>query len=150
MRNCLFRRLAWQKVNYSAITWATFTEPELAHLGLTEEEARKDYRQINVYKTEYSNSDRAVTDSEKQGLVKLITDKKGYILGAHIVGAQASEIIQGFLIAKTFRIPASKLSQVLFIYPTLSELVKKTAAKHLLQRLNVPWVKLVLKIFRGK
>ena len=129
VRNALFKRIAWGKVNYQNIAWATFTEPEVAHLGLSEEEARAKYKNIRVYKTEYSSSDRAVTDLEKEGLLKVITDKKGLILGAHIAGAQASEVIQGFLLAKTFKIPLEKLSQALFIYPTLSELVKKTAAK---------------------
>lgn len=96
----------------------------------------------------YTSSDRAITDLEKEGLVKIITDKKGNILGAHIVGAHASEIIQGFLIAKSLRIPLSKLSGLLFIYPTLSELIKKAAAKPLVDKLNNPLVKLVMKILK--
>ena len=148
VRNALFKRPAWQKVSYQNIAWATFTEPELSHLGQTEEEAREKYKDIKVYKTEYVSSDRAITDSEKEGLVKIITDKKGYILGAHIVGAQASEIIQGFLIAKSLKIPLEKLSGPSFIYPTLSELVKKTAAKPLLEKLQLPLVKLAMKILR--
>ena len=146
VRNALFKRPAWQKVNYQNIAWATFTEPELAHLGLTEEEVKDRYKDVKIYKTDYANSDRAITDSEKEGLVKIITDKKGNILGAHIVGAQASEIIQGFLIAKSLKIRLEKLSNPIFIYPTLSELVKKTAAKPLVEKLNNPLVKLAMKI----
>ena len=148
VRNALFRKLAWQKVNYQNVAWATFTEPELAHLGLTEEEARTKCKGLKIYRTDYANSDRSITDSEKEGLVKVITDNKGRILGAHIVGAQAGEIIQGFLIAKSFKIPLAKLSQALFIYPTLSELVKKTAAKPLLEKMNNPLVKFVLSIMK--
>ena len=148
VRNALFKRPAWQKVSYQNIAWATFTEPELAHLGLTEEEAKDRYKDVKIYKTDYANSDRAITDSEKEGLIKVITDKKGNILGAHIVGAQASEIIQGFLIAKSLKIPLGKLSGPLFIYPTLSELVKKTAAKPLVEKLQLPLVKLAMKILR--
>mgnify|MGYP001581193183 CR=1 FL=1 len=148
VRNAFLRRIAWGKVNYQSIAWATFTEPEVAHLGLTEEEAGAKYKNMRVYKTEYSSVDRAVTDLEKEGLIKVITDKKGFILGAHIVGAQASEIIQGFLLAKFFKIPLSKLSQALFIYPTLSELVKKTAAKPLLEKANNPLVKFALSMLK--
>lgn len=148
VRNCLFKRLAWQKVNYQNIAWATFTEPELAHLGQTEEEVRQTHKGIKIYKTDYGNSDRAVTDLEKEGLVKVITDNKGCILGVHIVGSQASEIIQGFLIAKVSKMPLSKLSQVLFIYPTLSELIKKTAAKPLIDKLNNPLVRMAMRILR--
>jgi len=149
VRNCLFKRLAWAKVDYNNVTWATFTDPELAHLGLTEEESRKQFERIKIYSTPYTNSDRAVTDLEKKGLVKVITDKKGLILGAHVVGAHAGEIIQGFLIAKSNRIPLSKLAQTLYIYPTLSELVKKTAAKPFVEQGNNPLIKFVIKMMKN-
>lgn len=148
VRNALFKRIAWQKVNYQNVVWATFTEPELAHLGLTEEEAKEKQPDIKVYKTEYGACDRAVTDLEKEGLVKVITDKKGYILGAHIAGSNAGEIIQGFLIAKSFKIPLAKLSQPIFIYPTLSELVKKTAAKPLVEKANNRLIKFFLRVMK--
>jgi pyruvate/2-oxoglutarate dehydrogenase complex dihydrolipoamide dehydrogenase (E3) component len=148
VRNALFKRLAWQKVNYANITWATFTDPEVAHLGLTEEEAREKHQDVKVYKTEYPNVDRAITDVEKEGLIKIITNKKGHIIGAHAVGAQAGEIIQGCLIAKAHKIPLAKLVGVMFIYPTLSELVKKTAAKPFIEKADNPVVKFALKVMR--
>lgn len=105
VRNALFRKVAWSSVNYDNVCWSTFTDPELAHLGLTESQAREKYSHIKVYTNTYTSSDRAVTDMEKQGMVKIIVDKKERILGAHIVGAQASEIIQGLLIAKSNKYP---------------------------------------------
>jgi pyruvate/2-oxoglutarate dehydrogenase complex dihydrolipoamide dehydrogenase (E3) component len=150
VRNALFRRLVWQKADYSGVTWATFTDPELAHLGFTEEEAKEKYSNISVYKSDYTNSDRSITDVEKKGLLKVITDKRGFILGAHIVGAQAGEIIQGFLLAKSLRQPLSKIAQVLFIYPTLSELIKKTAAKHLIKSASRPCIKTIIKLMKRK
>ena len=149
VRNAFFKRIAWQKADYSNMTWATFTDPELAHLGLTEEEAREKSARIKVYTTPYANSDRATTDVEKEGLLKVIIDEKGLILGAHIAGANAGEIIQGFLIAKSQRIPLSKLAQTMFIYPTLSELVKKTAAKPLIEKGSQPLVKWLLKVLKN-
>ncbi len=149
VRNAMFKRMAWAKINYNNMTWATFTDPELAHLGLTEEEVRKQFSEIKVYTTSYTSADRAVTDLESQGLIKIITDKKGLILGAHVVGANAGEIIQGFLVAKSNRIPLSKLAQTLYIYPTLSELVKKTAAKPFVEQGNNPLIKFVLKVMRA-
>jgi len=148
VRNALFKRIAWQKVNYQNIAWATFTDPELAHLGLSEDEANEQYGKVKVYKSEYINSDRAITDLHKEGLIKIITDNKGCILGAHIVGSQASELIQGFLLAKSLKVPLSKIAQTLFIYPTLSELVKKTAAKSLIEKLGNPVVKIFMKLLR--
>ncbi len=149
VRNALFKKIAWTKVNYSNMAWATFTDPELARLGQTEEEARKHYGQIKVYLTPYTKTDRAVTDLEKQGLMKIITDKNDRILGAHIVGAKAGEIIQGFLIAKSNHLPLSKLAQTLYIYPTLSELVKKTAAQPFIAQGNNPGIKLLIKILKN-
>ncbi len=148
VRNALFRRIAWQKVSYDNIAWATFTDPEVAHLGLSEEEARGKFKNIKIYKTDYSACDRAITDSEKKGLVKIITNKKGYILGANIVGANAGEIIQGLLIAKSLKQPLARIASVLFIYPTLSELIKKTAAKSLVEKISNPFIKFVLKVLR--
>lgn len=149
VRNALFKRIAWQKVNYNNITWCTFTEPELAHLGLTEKQAREGQKKVKTYTTGYRECDRAVTDLEKEGLIKVITDNKGYILGAHIAGARAGELIQGFLLAKSLRLPLWKISQVLYIYPTLSELVKKTAAKPLVEKMDNPLVRLLLKAMRS-
>ncbi len=148
VRNAMFRRPVWQKVSYRNVSWATFTDPELAHLGLTEEEAREQHGEVNVYRNEYGASDRAVTDLEKDGLVKVITDAKGRILGAHIAGAQASEIIQGLLAAKSLGLPLAKLAGPIFIYPTLSELIKKTAGKPLLSKLESPLTRKVLKLLR--
>lgn len=149
VRNALFYRPLWQKVNYAHAAWALFTEPELAHLGLTEEEARQKYRDIRVYKTSFSECDRAITDVAKDGLVKVIVDRRGFLLGAHGVGAGASEIMQGFLIAQSLRIPLSKISDVVFIYPTLSELVKTTATKALLDKLDNRWVKSLLRLVKS-
>ena len=149
VRNAIFKRIAWQKVNYSHMTWATFTDPELAHLGLTEQEAREKALKIKVYTTPYTSSDRATTDREQRGLLKIITDDKEIILGAHIVGANAGEIIQGFIIAKSQKIPLSQLAQTMFIYPTLSELVKKTAAKPLIEKGNQPLIQWALKILKN-
>lgn len=148
VRNALFKRIAWQKADYSNVAWATFTDPELAHLGLTEKEAAEKYPETKVYTTPYTNSDRAVTDVEKEGLIKVITGRKGRILGAHVVGAGAGDVIQGFLVAKSQKIPLSRLAQTMFIYPTLSELVKKTAAKPLVEQGSRPLVKWLLKILR--
>ena len=149
VRNALFRKIAWSKADYSNITWATFTDPELAHLGLTEQEARARYDGIKVYASDYNASDRAKTDRAQEGKVKIITDKKHTILGAHICGAQAGEIMQGLLVAKSQNIPLDKLGQIMYIYPTLSEVIKKTAAQSLTEKMDNPLIKFLLKIMRG-
>jgi pyruvate/2-oxoglutarate dehydrogenase complex dihydrolipoamide dehydrogenase (E3) component len=150
VRNTLFTRLAWTKAQYENVAWATFTQPELAHLGLTEEEAKAKHGNVKVYRTPYTGSDRAYTDVEKEGFIKLITDANDYILGAHIAGAKASELMQGFIIAKSQKIPVTKLGQDQFIYPTLSELVKRTAAQPLLEKLNKPFFRELVKMMRNR
>ncbi|MFC1667789.1 dihydrolipoyl dehydrogenase family protein [Chlamydiota bacterium] len=148
VRNALFRKIARQKVNYTNITWATFTDPEVARLGMSEEEARGKNKKIKVYSSEYTAADRAITDAEKEGLVKVITNKKGFIMGATIIGASAGELMQGFSLAKSLGIRLSKLGEVMYIYPTLSELVKKTAAKALVEKLDNPMIQFILKIMK--
>lgn len=150
VRNALFKRVAWAKVNYANVVWTTFTEPELAHLGLSELEAGHLYHgKINVYQLPYDACDRAKTDDLEEGLLKVITDKKGYILGAHIVGAHAGELMQAFIIAKSQKIPLYKLASPMFIYPTLSELVKKLAAQALVEKTNKPLVKKIISLLKN-
>jgi len=148
VRNALLRRIAWQKVNYSNAAWATFTEPESSHLGLTEKEALLKHKTVKIYTNDYTVSDRSITDVETVGFVKIITDKKGFILGAHVVGAKASELMQGLLVAKANKIKLSKIASVLYIYPTLSEIIKKTAAKSLVEKMNNPIVKFALRLLK--
>ena len=69
-------------------------------------------------------------------MLKVIIDKKGLILGAHIVGAHAGDLIHGFAVAKAAKVPLEKVASTLFVYPTLSELIKKTAAKPLVKKAN--------------
>lgn len=132
-------------VNYDTVPWCTFTDPELAHVGLTEEEARAKYKDIKVYRAQYSGNDRAVTDHKETGLVKVIADKKGNIIGAHVVGASAGEIIHEFVLAKSAHLKINKLSLAIHIYPTLAQLVKRSADQYYTDILNAPWLKSVFK-----
>jgi len=149
VRNALFKKITRQKVNYSNMTWCTFTDPELAHLGLTEQEARQQNKKIKVYNTSYNESDRAVTDQDTDGWIKIITDKKDRLLGAHIAGSKAGELMQGFLLAKSQRVPVTRIARTLYAYPTLAELIKKTSAKPLVDKRNNPFIKIILKLLKA-
>lgn len=141
-----------RKVDYSVVPWCTFTDPEAARVGLTEDEARAQYKGIRVYRSLYSGNDRAVTDSQEKGLAKVITDKKGYILGAHIVGANAGEIIHEYVLAKSSKLKIGNLSSAIHIYPTLAQLVKRSADQYYIEMMNTTWLKgffkLMLKFLR--
>jgi dihydrolipoamide dehydrogenase len=147
VRNALFPFK--ERVNYGAVPWCTFTDPELAHVGLTEEEAQEKYRDIKVYKSSYSVNDRAVTDLEEDGLAKVICDKKGRILGAHIVGTNAGELIHEYVLAKSAGLSIGKLSQAIHVYPTLSQAVKKSADQYYLDMLSSPRFKRLARFFVG-
>ncbi len=96
-------------------------------MGLTEEEARTKDVNIKVYRSPYGSNDRAVTDEEREGLAKVICDSKGYILGAHIVGANAGELIHEFVLAKTAKLKIGQVSSTIHIYPTLAQINKRAA-----------------------
>jgi pyruvate/2-oxoglutarate dehydrogenase complex dihydrolipoamide dehydrogenase (E3) component len=134
-----------RRLNYESVAWCTFTDPELAHLGLTEEEARAKNKNIRVFKFPYSSNDRAVTDSEENGFAKVICDKKGYILGAHIIGARAGELIHEYVIAKSAGLKIGRLSSAIHIYPTLSQIIKRTADQYYMGFLSSRWFLLCCK-----
>ena len=91
IRNALFRLPV--KVNNDVIPWVTYTEPELAQTGLTEAQARARGIKIRILRWPYHDNDRAQAERETHGHIKVITTRKGKILGATIVGAQAGELI---------------------------------------------------------
>ena len=149
-RNAIFKKIVWKKIDYANIAWAIFTQPEIAHLGITEKIARGHNKKFKIYKTYYSEVDRYYTDLCSEGMLKIITDTRGRILGAHIVGKNAGELMQSLLIAKFRKIPLYKLTDAMFIYPTFSELIYKTARKSLIEKKNKKWVRWLLNILRNK
>lgn len=119
-----------KKKNYRNAIWCTFSDPELAHLGMTERQAKENHGgQIKVYRHNYSEMDRAVTDSASSGFGKFICDRKGNLLGAHILGANASDLIHETQIIRTFGMKLSKLQSVIHLYPSYSDLIRKVARK---------------------
>ncbi|MFH0976169.1 MAG: NAD(P)/FAD-dependent oxidoreductase [Spirochaetota bacterium] len=134
-----------KKADYRNIPWCTFTDPELARSGLTEKEAAERYKNhIRIYRVPYSNIDRAKTDVATNGLAKFICTKKGRILGIHILGKRAGEIIHEVHAAKTLGVPLHRLSSVIHIYPTYSEIVRLAARDAYIDRIkNNPVVKLI-------
>ena len=125
IKNTLFFPLS--KVDYRVIPWATFTDPELARVGLTEEQARNRYGDdIEVLKQNYAGVDRAQAEAATDGFAKIITRRNGEILGAHLVGASAGEIIHEIVLAMSHNLKVSALSGI-HIYPTLAEVNSKAA-----------------------
>ncbi|ANU13078.1 Mercuric ion reductase [Planococcus halocryophilus Or1] len=141
-----------RKMDYEHVTWCTYTDPELGRSGLSEEEAREKYGDsIRIYEHEYADLDRANTKKDSIGKVKLILDKKGYILGASILGDRAGEIISQIQTIKTLNINMGKLSGVIHPYPTYSEVLVKIGKKVFVDNLlNQPVVKTFNKAKAGE
>lgn len=125
IRNALFRLPA--KADYRAMPWVTYTDPELAQVGLTEEEARDRYGdRIRVLRQNYADNDRAQAERSTLGCVKLIAHK-GRPVGASILGAQAGELINMWALAIAEKMKLASIAGYISPYPTLAELNKRVA-----------------------
>ncbi|MEE8288685.1 MAG: FAD-dependent oxidoreductase [Nitrosomonadaceae bacterium] len=128
--NALFGDLKKFKADYSVIPWATFIEPEVARVGLNEQEARDKDVPYEVTRYEFDDLDRAITDSTTQGFVKVLTvPGKDRILGATIVGEHAGDLLAEFVLAMKHRLGLSKILGTIHTYPTLAEANKYVAGK---------------------
>ncbi len=126
--NALFGRFRRFKVDYSVIPWATFTEPEVARVGLNEQEAKEKGIAHQVVTYGIDDLDRAIADGEAHGFVKVIV-KPGTdaILGVTIVGEHAGDLIAEFVAAMRHGIGLNKILGTIHIYPTLAEANKYAA-----------------------
>jgi dihydrolipoamide dehydrogenase len=108
----------------TAIPSCTYSAPQVASVGLTEEAARAAGRDLKIGRFPYSANGKAIALGETEGLVKTIFDAKtGALLGAHIIGAEATELIHSLVIAKTLETTEAELMAAIFPHPTLSEMI---------------------------
>nr|MDT0251796.1 FAD-dependent oxidoreductase [Endozoicomonas sp.] len=128
--NALFGRFKKFKVDYSVIPWCTFTDPEVARVGLNEQEAREQGIACEVTKYDIEDLDRAIADEEARGFVKVLTvPGKDKILGVTIVGYHAGELITEYISAMKHGLGLNKILGTIHIYPTLSEANKYAAGE---------------------
>jgi pyruvate/2-oxoglutarate dehydrogenase complex dihydrolipoamide dehydrogenase (E3) component len=146
VRHLLFRLPV--KMNAERIPRVIFTDPELAHVGLTDEEARKRYRTIRVLRWPYSENDRARAERKTSGHIKVVTDRKGLILGATIVGAAAGEQITAWTLALNRGLNIRAFAEIVVPYPTYTEIGKRAALGFYRPRLTSPWLRRILYILR--
>jgi len=146
IRNVLFRMRA--KVG-AAIPRVTFTDPELAQIGLTEDEARTRYRRrIRILRWPYADNDRAQAEHVTHGFIKVITRPDGRILGCTIVGAEAGELIQLWVMALAKDMRIGDLTGLVLPYPTLSELSKRVAYTFYQPTLTKRWLRTIIDLLR--
>lgn len=121
VRNILFPGA--QAVPYDVVPWCTFTDPELARVGLTEEEAREKYGagSVQVLRHAFRQDDRAIVENRATGLVKVVTTGwNGKIVGAHILGPSAGDLIHEWVLAMRHGLPVRAIADLIHVYPTVS------------------------------
>jgi pyruvate/2-oxoglutarate dehydrogenase complex dihydrolipoamide dehydrogenase (E3) component len=146
IRNALFRLNP--KASTADIPRVTFTDPELAQIGLIEAEARKRHRKIRIMRFPYADNDRAQAERETEGFIKVITKRDGAILGCTIVGAAAGELIQLWVVAMARGLKIGDITQFVFPYPTLSELSKCVAYSFYQPTLTKRWLRSIIGLLR--
>ena len=142
--NALFSPLKKIKVDYRVIPWCTFTDPEVARVGLNEKEAKEQSIAYEVARYGIADLDRAIADEEDQGVVKVLTEPgKDRVLGVTIMGYHAGDLITEYVSAMKHGIGLNKILGTIHIYPTMSEANKFAAGiwkkDHAPQRL-LKWV----------
>jgi pyruvate/2-oxoglutarate dehydrogenase complex dihydrolipoamide dehydrogenase (E3) component len=146
IRNALFRlRVA---VNDDLIPRVTFTDPELAHVGLSETEARRRGTALRVLRWPYHENDRAHTERDMLGHIKVVTDRKGKILGVTIVGSAAGELITTWTLAISQGLNIRAFTGIIMPYPTLAEVGKRAALSYYLPSVTRPWVRRIIALLR--
>ncbi|MBV9630599.1 MAG: FAD-dependent oxidoreductase, partial [Xanthobacteraceae bacterium] len=136
IRHALFRLPV--RASDAALPWVSYTDPELAQVGLTEAEAKRRGLEIRVLRWPYHENDRAQIEQATRGHIKVLTTGRGRILGASIVGREAGELISTFTLAIAQRLNIRALAGVMVPYPTLAEIGKRAAMSHFTPALTRP------------
>ncbi|MGD8325906.1 MAG: FAD-dependent oxidoreductase [Sphingomonadales bacterium] len=144
IRNALFKLPA--KASYSAAPWVTYTDPELAHVGLREDEARSRHGEIRVLKSEFAENDRARCEGRTTGFAKVLVHQSGRVLGATIVGPHAGELIQIWILALNKGLKIRDLTGYIAPYPTYGEITKRIAGDYYKDSLFSPRTRMLIKV----
>ena len=141
-----------KKTDFRVVPWATFTEPEVARVGMIEADARKEFGHgVKIYNVPFSDNDRAQTESAVDGFAKIVTHKK-LIIGATLVGEHAGELIHEFVWAVKQRMKITGLNKIIRVYPTLAKITQAVGTEATLEGLRSPfvkkWFKRYLKVWR--
>jgi pyruvate/2-oxoglutarate dehydrogenase complex dihydrolipoamide dehydrogenase (E3) component len=147
LRHAIFK-LWWARPS-TVIPWCTFTDPELARVGISETEARQKDIAHKVYRFPFAEIDRARTEGETEGFAKIVTDPKGKLLGAAIVGPQAGELIVEYGLALAKGMNAKDISGAIHTYPTLASISRRVADQRMKEALtpsSKAWIKRIFRL----
>ncbi len=145
IQNALFRLPVSNRTDI--IPHVTFTDPELAQVGHTEAEAVKEYgTSIKVVRLPFHDNDRAQAEGKTAGLIKAVIGKRGRILGVGIVGANAGEVIQPWVLAMSEGLKIRAIAGMVAPYPTLGEINRRVAVNYFAGLASNPWVRRVIRV----
>lgn len=119
------------KTDYSNVPWCTFTDPEVASVGLNETMAKKAGIDYKVYKYEFADIDRALAEGTTNGFIKILIDTQRKLIGAQIVGLHAGELIHEWVAVINAKMDIGKIEQSIHVYPTLAQINKKVSGNYL-------------------
>jgi pyruvate/2-oxoglutarate dehydrogenase complex dihydrolipoamide dehydrogenase (E3) component len=141
--------LRWPKaLDEKHVVWSTFTEPELAHLGQSEQQLRKQHQKYALFRFPFAKLDRAIMESETEGGVKVLADERGRILGASILGAHGGEMISEYALAMRHGLRLSQIADTIHPYPTYMLGNRKTADQFIAKQLDSPLLALLGRCLR--
>jgi dihydrolipoamide dehydrogenase len=136
------------KIDHDHVPWATYTEPELAHVGKSEEQLREEGMNFETYRFPYSKIDRAITDGATKGLIKVHARKlDGKIYGASIVGAQAGDLISNYALAMKNGVTLRNMADTIHPYPTYGLGARRAADQWYIKNQSESTVKWIKRIF---
>jgi pyruvate/2-oxoglutarate dehydrogenase complex dihydrolipoamide dehydrogenase (E3) component len=146
IRNAIFRLPV--RIDPLAIPRVTFTDPEIAAIGMTEAQAREAGHAIRLLRFPFAENDRAIASGNTAGFVKIVADRKGRLLGATIVGHEAGEQIPLFGLMLARKIGVDALRDLVFAYPTLSETARRAALGYYAASAGNPWLHRLIRFLR--
>jgi len=146
IRNALFRLPAKAK-KPANVPWVTYTDPELAHVGLNEDQARASARggKINILRFPFAENDRAQAERYTDGLIKIITAKNGKILGVSMVGPHAGDLIQAWVLAVEKGLKIGAMAGMIWPYPTFGEVGHRAAGSYFMPKLFTDRTRAIVK-----
>ena len=136
-----------RRADYSKIGWCTYTDPEVASIGLNEKRAKKEGIKYRLWEESFADNDRAQAEGETKGKIKLMVSPGGKLLGCQIIGAHAGELIHEWVIAVSGGVKLSAIAGAVHIYPTISEISKRVAGKIFAEKIFSDRTKNILKFF---
>lgn len=153
IRNALLFRPLLQKTDFRVVPWTTFTDPEVARVGLTENEAKERFgpTKVRIFRTHFVDNDRAQAEEESRGFAKIVcTGRKNEIVGAHIVGPHAGELIHEVVLAMKLRLSITALGSMIHVYPTLTQINQQAGLDAILSNLLAykKWLAYYFRIWR--